>query len=92
VLALSRLERYIAIIKVLAFQGPLEQAQLQRKTKLSSAELQEYHVMLVHQKFVHIRVDGDSKRQYSITAKGNRVLSYLKILNEKAIVTEKYRQ
>jgi predicted transcriptional regulator len=47
--------------------------------------------MLVQKKFVHIQADGDSKRQYSITAKGNRVLAYLKILNEKAIMTEKYR-
>jgi len=76
----SKLERYVAILEILArarnfaSQGPVDLTQLMRKTGSSKSVLKQHLTFLIQQNLVEEQNLGKDKIFYAITERGLKVL------------------
>ena len=78
VLGLSRLESYVAIMKVLSERDSKTIAELKRKPDFKSLPLEKYVKALSDMGLIKKTIEG--KREYAITEKGLKILAYFEEL------------
>jgi predicted transcriptional regulator len=83
-LGLSKLEKYIAILKVLDSWGSLSQKQIMQKAELNLASPKEYLSFLVRLDLVR-EENIRTKTVYSITTKGQKLFAYFGLRDDKRI-------
>ena len=74
-MALSRMEMYLAIIRVLDHGDPITQQQIIRKTGLNFNLSKEFFNFLVQLNIIKEKTVG-SKKVYTLTDKGQRLCAY----------------
>lgn len=80
----SRMEKYLAIIKVLDDWDSITQDQIMRKADLKATTKKEFLNFLIKLDLIEEKTFGN-KRTYSITDKGQRVIKYFRLNDDKAI-------
>lgn len=83
-MALSRMEMYLAIIRVLDRGGSITQQQIIRKTGLNFDLTKEFLNFLVNLNIVKER-KVESKTVYTLTNKGQRLSAYFGLNDDNAI-------
>jgi predicted transcriptional regulator len=83
-LGLSRMEKYIAIIKVLNNWDSITQKQILRKADLNLVSPKEYLNFLVKLDLIREETLGN-KTSYSITYKGQRLCTYFRLKDNNSI-------
>jgi len=83
-LGLSRMDMYLAIIKVLNNCDSITQKQIMRKADLNLVSLKEYLNFLVKLDLIREKTIG-TKTVYSITNKGQRVCTYFRLKDNNSI-------
>jgi len=84
VLALSRMEKYLAVIKVLENWDLITQKQIMSKADLELASPKEYLNFLVKSGLIAEKNLG-VKTVYSITGKGQKLCEYFRLRDDEAL-------
>jgi predicted transcriptional regulator len=87
----SKLEMYIAILRVLAHRGPLKLTHIMYKANVNCSVLREYLDFLIRQNLVEERTVGKSRLVFAITQRGIIVLKYFKELEQVLLIMEEAR-
>jgi predicted transcriptional regulator len=87
----SKLEMYIAILRVLAHRGPLKLTHIMYKANVNCSILKEYLDFLIKQNLVEERTVGKSRLVFAITQRGIIVLKYFKELEQVLLIMEEAR-
>ena len=87
----SKLEMYIAILRVLAHRGPLKLTHIMYKANVNCSVLKEYLDFLIKQNLVEERTVGKSRLVFAITQRGIIVLKYFKELEQVLLIMEEPR-
>jgi predicted transcriptional regulator len=87
----SKLEMYIAILRVLAHRGPLKLTHIMYKANVNCSVLKEYLDFLIKQNLVEERTVGKSRLVFAITQRGIIVLKYFKELEQVLLIMEEAR-
>jgi len=87
----SKLEMYIAILRVLAHRGPLKLTHIMYKANVNCSVLREYLDFLIKQNLVEERTVGKSRLVFAITQRGIIVLKYFKELEQVLLIMEEAR-
>lgn len=74
----SKLEMHIAILKVLAHNGPLKLTHIMYKANVNCSVLKSYLRFLLKQEVVEKRNIGDKRVVYAITQRGITVLKHFR--------------
>jgi predicted transcriptional regulator len=77
----SKLEVYIAILKVLAYKGPLKVTHIMYKANVNCRVLKEIVEALVKQDLIEQRTDRKKGTCFAITQRGITVLKYFREVN-----------
>ena len=84
----SKLEMYVDILKVLANNGQLMQANIMSKVNFNCNMLKEHLSFLVKHELVEEQTIKKRKTAFDVTQKGISVLRYFKELEQKPSITE----
>jgi predicted transcriptional regulator len=87
----SKLEMYIAVLKVLAQRGPLKLTHIMYKANVNCSILKEYLDFLVKQGLVDERIVGKQRVVYAVTQRGLTVLTYFRELRQALPIMEEDR-
>ncbi len=87
----SKLEMYVAILRVLAHRGPLKLTHIMYKANVNCSVLREYLDFLIRQNLVEERTVGKSRLVFAITQRGIIVLKYFKELEQVLLIVEEAR-
>lgn len=88
----SKLELHVAILNVLANQGPLKQTHLMYKANVNFSILNEYIDFLIKQGLVEKHIVKKERIVYSVTQRGRTVLNYFRELTQVLPITETKKQ
>ena len=89
----SKLEMYVAILKVLALRGPLKLTHIMYKANVNCSVLSEYLEFLLKQELVEERHVKKNRIVYAVTQHGLTVLKSFRELSQALpIVEEEKRQ
>jgi len=83
-LGLSRMEIYLAVIKVLDSWDLITQKQIMRKAHLNVSAPKQYFDFLINLNLITEKTVGN-KTVYSITEKGQKLCRYFKSKNDESI-------
>jgi predicted transcriptional regulator len=84
----SKLEMYVAILKVLAQNGPLKSTHIMYKSNVNFKILKEYMDFLLKQALIEERVVGKNRVLYANTPRGTMVLKYFREVNNAFFVID----
>ena len=87
----SKLEMYIAILKVLARRGPLKITHIMYKANLNCNVLKAGLEFLIKQGLVEERPAGKQRIVFAVTQRGITVLKYFRELEQVLPIVEKSR-
>ncbi len=87
----SKLEMYIAILKVLARRGPLKLTHIMYKANVNCSVLKGYLEFLIKQGLVEERIAGKRRIVYAVTQRGITVLKYFRELKQVLPIVEESR-
>jgi predicted transcriptional regulator len=76
----SKLEMHIAILKVLAQNGPLKLTHIMYKANVNCSVLKKYLKFLIKQAVIEKRNIGDKRVVFAITQKGISVLKHFRAI------------
>ena len=89
----SKLEMYVAILKVLALRGPLKLTHIMYKANVNCSVLSEYLEFLLKQELVEERHVKKNRIVYAVTQHGLTVLKSFRELSQALpIIEEEKRQ
>lgn len=85
---ISKLEMYVAILKVLVHWGPLKLTLVMYKANVNCTVLEEYLDLLTNRGLVEVKINKRERKVYAITQRGVTVLKQFRELKEVLPIVE----
>ncbi|UCE16038.1 MAG: hypothetical protein JSV12_09365, partial [Candidatus Bathyarchaeota archaeon] len=88
----SKLEMYVAILKVMAHNGPMKLTHIMYKANINCSVLKQYLDFLIQQNLIEEQVLHKKRNKtrvvFTVTERGRTVLKYFRELNSALQITE----